>query len=188
MDNFKVTDPEGNIYSVTGLAKFAIDHDLNFECLRQVAVGRMLHHRGWKSEYIDPVKKAIAFEKTKERVAKRGWVIFNPEGKKLLTLNLRKFCRKNNLSYYNMRQSAISFNAYNGWRCFYADKEKRKLHKKISNRWQIIRKGVTYNVNNLTEFCITHNLSYYLLKHNRLDGWECKRTRVLKLRTISKLQ
>ena len=184
MYNFIVTDPKGNQYEVRGLTKFAIEHGLNFECLRSVATGKTRHHKGWKCVYADPVRREEAAKRMREHVKKRGWVILTPEGKKILTLNLLKFCKRNNLPYQNIRQSALSYKPYKGWRCFYASPEKQQMCKKVSNRWIVTRKGVERYITNLADFCRKHNLDYAKLKRNKLPGWSCINTRQLKLKPI----
>jgi hypothetical protein len=181
--NFIVTDPQGNMYEVTGLMKFAIEHDLNFEGLRKVATGHSLSHKGWKAEYMDPVKKLKAVEIAKNKLEKRGWVIFTPEGRKLLTMNLLRFCRKHNLQYYNLRQSAITGEGYKGYRCFYTSKKKRRYYKKMNSKWLIIDpEGVEITVHNLKAFCRDNNLDYMKLwttKNNKKPyaGWLCRKKR-----------
>ena len=178
--NFIVTDPQGNTYTVTGLMKFTIDHNLSFESLRRVAAGLSRGYRGWKCEYTDPIKKAKADAILKGKLEKRGWVILTPDGRQLLTTNLTKFCKKHSINYYNLRQSAITNKGYEDYRCFYASKRKRQYYKKLGSKWEVTDPdGIKTIITNLKAFCRNYNIEYGKLlrtcKTEKIyNGWRCK--------------
>ncbi len=48
---YKITDPNDNVYVITGLTRFCKENELHDGCMTNVAKGRALHHNQWKCEY-----------------------------------------------------------------------------------------------------------------------------------------
>lgn len=46
-----VTDPDGTVYTVTGIRQFCEDHNLDRSTLMRVAKGIHSHHKGWKARF-----------------------------------------------------------------------------------------------------------------------------------------
>lgn len=51
MKTFILTSPEGEEFTVRGIAQFCKDHNLNRGALSQVAQGKAKHHKGWTARF-----------------------------------------------------------------------------------------------------------------------------------------
>lgn len=49
---FRLTSPDGDIYEVTQLKPFCIEHGLTVENIRKVAKGIRHHHKGWTCQFL----------------------------------------------------------------------------------------------------------------------------------------
>lgn len=52
---YKMIDPNGNIYLIKGLNAFCRQHDLNQGNMIEVAKGKRNHHKHWKCSYYDSI-------------------------------------------------------------------------------------------------------------------------------------
>ena len=48
---YKVTSPDGEVYVIKNLKKFARDHELSYPGLHKVCTGLRKHYKGWKCEH-----------------------------------------------------------------------------------------------------------------------------------------
>lgn len=52
-EHYKLTDPDGNVYTPEAFTAFCREHDLTPQNLRKVAKGLRKHSKGWTAERID---------------------------------------------------------------------------------------------------------------------------------------
>jgi predicted GIY-YIG superfamily endonuclease len=86
-------DPQGNaIGSIRNLAAFCRENNLEKSHMVAVAHGRLYSHKGW------------TYNNGRE---KRGFKTYrgfiNPQGERVMIINLQSFCRNNNLNIVHMR-------------------------------------------------------------------------------------
>jgi group I intron endonuclease len=87
-------DPTGNrVESITNLAAFCREHGLDDTHMIALAKGKLHHHRGWT--HVN--KRQDLSQKTYT-----GFV--NPEGQRVVIINLAEFCRVNSLHPVHMHQ------------------------------------------------------------------------------------
>lgn len=103
-------DPNGNPYgTITNLAAFCRENNLDNTHMVAVANGRIYSHRGW------------TYQNDRENLGFKTYSGFiNPEGQRVIISNLHNFCRENNLVVVHM------YELING---------KRKSHK--GWRWEV---------------------------------------------------
>jgi hypothetical protein len=57
--SYIVTNPDGYEESITGIAKFCREHNLNTGAMAQVARGKRKHHKGFKCEYCTKIPDVL---------------------------------------------------------------------------------------------------------------------------------
>ncbi len=99
-------DPDGNpAGSITNLAAFCRENNLDNTHMVAVANGRIYSHRGWT--YLND-RENLSFK------TYTGFV--SPEGNKVVIANLEAFCRENNLQVVHMRQLISGIRkSHKGW-------------------------------------------------------------------------
>jgi hypothetical protein len=48
---YKLTSPNGDVFNLTSLRNFCVEHNLNDSVLHRVGKGELKHYKGWKCEY-----------------------------------------------------------------------------------------------------------------------------------------
>lgn len=87
-------DPDGNpAGSITNLAAFCRENNLDNTHMVAVATGRLYSHRGW------------TYDNDRENLSFKIYTGFiNPDGKRVIIANLQAFCRESNLDVVHMRE------------------------------------------------------------------------------------
>jgi len=87
-------DPNGNaVGTITNLAAFCRDHDLDDTHMIALSKGKLHVHRGW------------THMNKRENLGHKTYMdFFNPQGERVVIVNLKEFCRKNNLHPVHMHQ------------------------------------------------------------------------------------
>lgn len=100
-------DPSGNPYgTITNLAAFCRENNLDNTHMVAVANGRIYSHRGW------------TYQNEREDLSFKTYTGFiNPEGQKVVISNLTNFCRENNLMAVHMYELINGKRkSHKGWR------------------------------------------------------------------------
>jgi len=87
-------DPNGNsVGSITNLAAFCRENDLDNTHMVAVANGRLYSHRGW------------TYQNDRENLSFKTYTGFiTPNGNRMVIANLQSFCRENDLEVVHMRE------------------------------------------------------------------------------------
>lgn len=118
-----IIDPQGNEFLIKNLTKFCRENKVSRETLKNIALGIGVSHKGWKCRPDIPIDE---WNKIREkRMLDNGhfkkWRVIDPSGNEFIIINLKKFCRENNLVDTNMHRVAKGLCGYHkGWQCSYA--------------------------------------------------------------------
>ena len=166
---FRVISPTGEMYDVKGLRPFCQSKGLNAGAMNQVAIGKNLHHKGWRCEYWDapfPAEhwgeldfKALAEAGGARMLSDRQYRVSSVQGDHLIVHNLAEFCRQRGLSAKCLSATAApgknKQNWHKGWRC-----ERTDAPQASPPALYIIRtpEGQEVRTENLSGFCTENGL------------------------------
>jgi group I intron endonuclease len=189
---YLVTYPSGLEVYVPNLSLFVEanpEFELTHSCLTSCARGEQPHHKGFKCKFANPEYQVEYVKPEDNRL--RGFILFDPQGKRYEVGNLSEFCRQNNMedqriTLLDCASSKITHSK--GWQCYYEENapkeftpveelqaQNRKHYFIISPDYQ------TYTTDYLREFCEEHNLNEHAMrccanpkeKAQRYKNWEC---------------
>ena len=104
---WEITDPCGNVTVTHGLSDFCKENALSVQCMKDIALGRQIQHRGgWTCKSIASDKPPVL------------WEITNPQGDVVIIEDIKQFCIDNLLNREGMRKVANGYSlTYKGWKC-----------------------------------------------------------------------
>jgi hypothetical protein len=147
-----------------------------------VSHGTRNHHKKYKCRP-EGVSKT-EWEKSLTRNSKSGqpghwkgkWKVKHPDGKIEIINTLVEFCRNHNLDEENLWKTAYgkSF-SHKGFSCIRDDGISEFKERKIEDKFIItFPDGSESTINNLSEFCKKHKLSYPCMIQTRTKGYKYK--------------
>lgn len=115
--------PEGKVYIHKGVKDFCALHNLNYNCIRRVVIGKRLHYKGWKCKYINnpyPERISVSEKERSIRAAeghKKMIFFVSPEGIKGAHKGINDFCKTYNLNVDYVRKLIKGQrDYYKGWK------------------------------------------------------------------------
>jgi group I intron endonuclease len=123
--SYIVCPPNGTEFEIFNLKKFCRENGLDRGSMAAVIDGRSGHSKGWKCRrvsdkdftYVDKLRKSF--------------IVTSPKGELTYVLNLKKFCRENNLCKTAMLSvSNGKFSNHKGWKCKRLDSKSKEYKRK----------------------------------------------------------
>lgn len=158
---YQFTDPEGKIHRVVNLSAFCREHNLDAKAMSDVAFERRSIHDGWQ-KYPPQVLKQYQCAGFR-----------SPDGTEYRDISkLKDFCIEHSLDYSGMAKvNTGKKRTHSGWSSLAQEAPKPKYNFIDPN-------GITYNTNNLTQFCREHGLdqasmsSVHSGAYRQYKGWK----------------
>lgn len=164
---YRVFSPSGELFDVTGLSRFAKSHGLNGAALSQVALGKVIHHKGWRAEYWDkPLPKNKRGDIGSAQIdgmipSGRGpYRMISQSGEVVIVQSIAQFSKERGLSQKRLSATASkikhSGNWHKGWRC-----EKVSSPTELAETIYIVTlpSGEEVTTRNLSDFCRQNGLN-----------------------------
>ncbi len=162
---YQLFDPSGNLVVFTNISQFSKNHCLDYQQIKHVLSGMKLECDGWKAD----------LHRTNQ--CTKPFSLIGPNGEHVQGVGLRRFCKERGLPYHTMGQMVQGRTKMcRGWRRSDMPEERAKTHRG-GDHILIGPSGQEVHVNNLTAYCLKHNLSYDSLRagHKSRSGWKLKR-------------
>jgi hypothetical protein len=106
---WEVTDPSGCVTITDKFKQFCEDNDLNCKSMGSVSRGQHSNHLGWTCKYLG------------EKEPDTLWEVINPAGDVFVVVDMKQFCKDNELSYRGMSDVAdgkrVNGVYRGGWKC-----------------------------------------------------------------------
>lgn len=119
---YQFKSPTGEIIFVNHLENFCRENNLEAGNMRSVFYGKgsCLTCKGWTAVNPRPRKSLKKTQEQRDKLAASKaykWNFINPAGKQVEFVNLKKFCRENNLNFTGMwKLSRNLIKEYKGWK------------------------------------------------------------------------
>ena len=115
---YELIDPSGNLVKITNLKEFCKNSEVKLipQCLKNVFYHKKHYYKGWTAigSNIDEVKEN--FKETISKWRRKNFVFINPSGEETIILDLKKYCKNNDLSYDAMlKVNSKKQESHNGW-------------------------------------------------------------------------
>jgi group I intron endonuclease len=101
---YKLTSPTGEVFEVTGLHQFAIEHSLDASGLQKVAKGKLKHYKQWQCECLDD--SGIRPERHDAYLKLKRYELTSPNGVQFCTYGLEHLKDSYNLTPTHLRKVA----------------------------------------------------------------------------------